>query len=208
MKLDCIVIQFARFPTLGGVKTRLHPELGKEGCLALYLQLLKHVHDQVQQSDLFHVISLDGTGNHPLVNSLMEMTPMILQQGGDLGERMFNAIEWGLTKANKVIIIGSDCAVLNQSHLNAVKDALNDHSHTFIPAEDGGYVLVGATESYRDIFENIEWGINTVMEKTKQAIESGNKKAAYLPLLWDVDRPEDYHRLLDCYPNWPELKKI
>jgi rSAM/selenodomain-associated transferase 1 len=205
MKLDCIVIQFARFPKLGGVKTRLHPELGKEGCLPFYLELVRHVHDQVKQSGLFHVIALDDTGTDPLMNELMKTTPMILQYGNDLGERMHNAIAWGLTKANKVIVIGSDCVVLNQAHLKSVVNELEDHSHVFIPAEDGGYVLVAATQSYGDIFTDIEWGTNIVMDKTKAAIMAGNKKAAYLPLLWDVDRPEDYRRLLEQFPNWPNL---
>lgn len=205
MKLDCVVIQFARFPKLGGVKTRLSPELGDKGCLKVYLELLKHVHSQVNNSGIFHVVALDATGNDPLVNTLMADTPMILQKGNDLGEKMHNAIEWGLARANKVIIIGSDCVVLEPNHLTEVSSALNDHSHVFIPAEDGGYVLVAAIESYSNIFKNIEWGTSEVMAKTKKALAAGNKKAAYLPPLWDVDRPEDYLRLLAHYPSWPNV---
>jgi glycosyltransferase A (GT-A) superfamily protein (DUF2064 family) len=102
-----------------------------------------------------------------------------------------------------VIIIGSDCAVLNKGHYDQVTELLNDNSHVFIPAEDGGYVLVAATESYPLIFSDIRWGTSEVMEKTKQVLQSGNKKAAYMPPLWDVDVAADYHRLLQRFPNWP-----
>jgi hypothetical protein len=44
------------------------------------------------------------------------------------------------------------------------------------------------------------------MEKTKQALQSGNKKATYMPLLWDVDIAADYHRLLQVFPNWSANK--
>ncbi len=203
MKLDSIIIQMARFPELGCVKTRLNPELGEQGSLNLYLQLLRHVHDQAQQSQFTHVVALDKFGDHFLVNELAKQTAMILQQGDDLGERMFHAINWGLTLAYKVILIGSDCVVLNGGHFNQVIRALDDHSHAFIPAEDGGYVLVAATEAYEPIFKDIEWGTEVVMDKTKKALELGDKKAAYFSPLWDVDVAEDYHRLCSLYPNWP-----
>ena len=203
MKLDSIIIQMARFPELGCVKTRLNPELGEQGSLNLYLQLLRHVHDQAQQSQFTHVVALDKFGDHFLVNELAKQTAMILQQGDDLGERMFHAINWGLTLAYKVILIGSDCVVLNGGHFNQVIRALDDHSHAFIPAEDGGYVLVAATEAYEPIFKDIEWGTEVVMDQTKKALELGDKKAAYFSPLWDVDVAEDYHRLRSLYPNWP-----
>jgi rSAM/selenodomain-associated transferase 1 len=204
MKLDCIVIQFARLPELGKVKTRLHPELGEVGCLVLHRELVAHVHNRVKNSGLFHVLALDAMGSEDLINQLARNTPVIVQHGDDLGARMHNAIEWGLTQANKVIIIGSDCVVLNESHYQQVSQQLNNNSHVLIPAEDGGYVLVAATESFKSMFMDINWGTSEVMEKTKQALVAGNKKAAFLPLLWDVDVSEDYHRLLKTYPNWPD----
>lgn len=208
MKLNCIVIQMARFPKLGHVKTRLNPELGEEGSLNLYLQLLRCVHNQALQSPYANVLALDTLGDHCLVNELAQQTPVILQQGDDLGARMFNAIKWGLKRAHKVIVIGSDCVVLNGDHFDQVIRALDDHSHAFIPAEDGGYVLIAATQAYEPIFKDIVWGTGEVMEKTKHALGLGDKKAAYFSPLWDVDVAEDYHRLLRVYPNWPSLDQV
>jgi rSAM/selenodomain-associated transferase 1 len=206
MKLDCIIIQFARLPELGKVKTRLHSELGEEGCLNLHKQLVTFVHNNIKASGYFQILALDALGSEQTINKLAKHTPVILQQGDDLGAKMHNAIEWGLSKAKKVIIIGSDCAVLNKIHFDQVVELLNDSSHVFIPAEDGGYVLVAATESYQPIFLGINWGTSQVMEKTKQALQSGNKKATYMPLLWDVDIAADYHRLLQVFPNWSANK--
>jgi rSAM/selenodomain-associated transferase 1 len=203
MKLDCIVIQFARLPELGKVKTRLHPELGEEGCLVLHRELVAHVHNHVKSSGLFNVLALDAMGSEDLINQFAKNTPVIVQYGDDLGARMHNAIEWGLTRAHKVIIIGSDCVVLNKSHYEQVSAMLNHNSHVLIPAEDGGYVLVAATESFKPMFMDINWGTSEVMEKTKQALITGNKKAAYMPLFWAVDVAEDYHRLIAAFPTWP-----
>jgi glycosyltransferase A (GT-A) superfamily protein (DUF2064 family) len=99
MKLDCIIIQFARLPELGKVKTRLHPELGQEGCLNLHKELVNCIHNNLKVSTYFQVLALDTMGSEVLINKLARETPIILQQGDDLGAKMYNAIEWGLTKA-------------------------------------------------------------------------------------------------------------
>ena len=203
MKLDCIVIQFAKYPRLGGVKTRLKPLLGDEGCYLLHQQLLKQVNANINDSGFFNVLALDQLGEHPVVNELAMKNCLILQEGNDLGERMKNAMHWGLKRAEKVIIVGSDCPMIKAQHLNLITEKLNSASHAFIPAEDGGYVLIACTQVLPEIFEGIAWGTEHVMQQTRDKLQQAKQSAFYAEPLWDVDRPEDYHRLKQNFVNWP-----
>ena len=205
MKLDCLVIQFAKFPRLGGVKTRLKSLLNDDGCYQLHLELMQRVNANLQASGIFNILSLDQLGDHEVINKLARHSPILLQQGDDLGQKMQHAMQWGLTRAKQVIIVGSDCPVLSAQHLKQVTDDLTKHDHVFIPAEDGGYVLIGSTECFEAVYQGISWGTDQVLAQTKKKLMQGNKKAAYLEPLWDVDRPEDYQRLVKTFPNWPEM---
>ncbi len=205
MKLDCLVIQFAKFPRLGAVKTRLKSLLHDEGCLQLHLELMQAVNRNIGSSGLFQILSLDQLGQHDVITELGKNSPILIQQGDDLGQRMQHAMAWGLERAKKVIIVGSDCPVLNAQHLQKVRDELSKHDHVFIPAEDGGYVLIASTECFKPVFQGISWGTDKVFAQTQEKLIQGNKKAAYLEPLWDVDRPEDYQRLVKAFPNWPQM---
>ncbi len=203
MKLDCLLIQFAKFPRLGGVKTRLKPLLQDDGCFQLHLELMSCVNENLKASGIFQILSIDQLGQHDTINQLAGHTPILLQQGDDLGERMQHALAWGLQRAKKVIIVGSDCPVLNAEHLQIVRNKLDEHDHVFIPAEDGGYVLIASTECFSPIFHGIPWGCDQVLKQTRDKLLKGGKNVGYLPPLWDVDRPEDYKRLLTVFPDWP-----
>ncbi len=205
MKLDCLVIQFAKFPRLGAVKTRLKSLLFDEGCLQLHLELMQAVNKNIGSSGLFQILSLDQLGQHDVITALGKKSPILIQQGDDLGQRMQHAMAWGLERAQKVIIVGSDCPVLSGKHLQKVSDELSNHDHVFIPAEDGGYVLIASTECFIPVYQGISWGSDKVFLQTQEKLMQGNKKAALLDALWDVDRPEDYQRLVKKYPNWPVM---
>ncbi len=203
MKLDCMVIQFAKYPRKGEVKTRLKPLLEDDGCYQLHQQLLTKVNENIRKSGVFNVLALDQLGQHESIDNIARHSCLLLQQGLDLGERMKNALHWGLERAHKVIIVGSDCPVINQEHLQEVAEKLNSSDHVFIPAEDGGYVLIAAKEVFSPIFENMPWGGDQVMVQTRDKLSKANKTVLYLSPLWDVDRPDDYKRLMQLYPHWP-----
>jgi len=205
MKLDCIVIQFAKFPRLGGVKTRLKPLLGDDGCYELHQQLVKRVNENIRESGFFNVLAIDQLGEHSLTNELAKSNCLLLQEGDDLGERMKNAIVWGLQKAKKVIIVGSDCPVIKESHLNLVSEKLNSNTHVFIPAEDGGYVLIACTQVSPEIFKGVSWGSDMVMQQTCEKLINARQQTFYCDPLWDVDRPEDYQRLKQVFCHWPNI---
>ena len=63
-----------------------------------------------------------------------------------------------------------------------------------IPAEDGGYVLLGAAK-YRDgLLADVSWGTENVLAHTVRNLENIELKYSLIGECWDVDRPEDLER--------------
>jgi hypothetical protein len=65
----------------------------------------------------------------------------------------------------------------------------------FVPALDGGYVLVGLTEDTPLLFEGIAWSTPTVLEASRRAAARAGLEVVTLPPQGDVDAPEDLERL-------------
>ena len=94
-----------------------------------------------------------------------------------------------------LLLIGTDCPVLQRNHLESAERALHaGNDAVFIPAEDGGYVLVGLRQPQSIIFENIDWGTNKVMAQTRQHLNKQGLHWLELETLWDIDRPSDLDR--------------
>jgi hypothetical protein len=123
--------------------------------------------------------------------------PLTAQGGGDIGARMFRAIARGLREYDGVLLMGSDCPSLRPLHLRAAARALRSGAQAvFAPAEDGGYALIGATLVSQRMFGGVRWGTDTVMARTRGNLRRLGRRWRELPPVWDVDRPQDYARLL------------
>ncbi len=69
--------------------------------------------------------------------------PIVLKQqpDGDLGDRMLGAIA---AQNGPTLVIGTDCPALTPSICARQQRHCDDADVVLIPAEDGGYVLIGA----------------------------------------------------------------
>jgi len=65
----------------------------------------------------------------------------------------------------------------------------------FLPAEDGGYVLVGLRRAEASVFTGIPWGSAYVMAETRRRLRQCLMDWREPVLLWGVDGPEDIARL-------------
>ena len=191
---DVLLIQFARSPVRGGVKTRLVPALGEQGACDLHIALVRHTCRQLLDAALGPVeIWVSGNDQHPLFADCLALGASQLreQRGGDLGERMFRALQDGLRRFRRVLLVGSDCPGLDSSYLESAADALDHVPVVFGPALDGGYVLVGAREVDMDLFTDIAWGESSVLASTLQRAHALGCAVATLEARPDIDRPED-----------------
>ena len=64
-----------------------------------------------------------------------------------------------------------------------------------LPAEDGGYVLIGLRQPSSSLFEGLAWGCSGVMGETRLRLRRAGFRWTEPALLWDVDEPGDLERL-------------
>ena len=132
---------------------------------------------------------------HPLFQAIGARLGVALarQDGGDLGERMLAAV----TAADMpVLVIGTDCPALTADHLRAAADILRGGADAaIIPAEDGGYALIGLRAPARTLFSEMHWSVPSVMEETRRRLRDLGMTWQEPVTLWDLDLPEDIERL-------------
>lgn len=200
MNAGCRIMIFAKAPVPGRVKTRLIPALGASGAAHLQRQLIERT---------LRVAAAAGLGapelwcapdaDHPFFAACAKRYGIGLRaQGeGDLGARMARALEFALAAGSPGLLIGCDCPALTSPYLREAAAALSDaNDAVFGPAEDGGYVLVGLARMLpAPLFEDIAWGSASVMRETRTRLARGNWRWRELPMLWDLDLPQDLPRL-------------
>lgn len=114
------------------------------------------------------------------------------QAPGDLGIRMETAAREAFQKgAKKILIIGTDCPTINEATLATAEQALDSKDLVYIPALDGGYVLIGMSKLVPEVFRDIPWGGNEVLERSIAAASAAGAEVFLLDPLPDVDLPED-----------------
>ena len=182
----------SRAPVPGQTKTRLIPALGAEGAADLHRRFLHATVRTALQANLGPVtLWCTPDTSHPEFTACAALGPLTLrpQVVGDLGLRMLATID------TPTLIIGTDCPALTQTHLQQAANALNENDAVLIPAEDGGYVLIGLRQPEPAIFTDITWGTAQVLASTRQRLRDIGYSWRELPTLWDVDEPADLTRL-------------
>ena len=186
---------FCKAPVLGKVKTRLIQKFGARRALDLHKQMIER---------LMADFSLDTPQTElwitPRDHVYFERYAVsrFQQEGDDLGARMSGALQDGLIRHESVILVGTDLPLINKSYIDLAISGLRDHAVVLGPAEDGGYGLVGINKEIPDMFFDIEWGTEKVLSQACNRLNRGDLDYCLLPLIWDVDRPEDLQR----YKAW------
>lgn len=192
------LIVMTRLPREGRNKTRLIPALGKAGAMHFHDKLARHA---IGRASAFcmaekkrHLrVSIEGgtpiEGKSWLGDDSLDCRE---QAPGDLGVRMETAaLEAFEEGSEKVIIIGTDCPSIDETALASAEEALDSSDLVYIPATDGGYVLIGMSKLTPEVFRDIPWGGEEVLEASLSAASAAGAKVQLLDPLPDVDLPED-----------------
>ncbi|MEP6681858.1 MAG: TIGR04282 family arsenosugar biosynthesis glycosyltransferase [Parafilimonas sp.] len=184
------LIIFQKNPVYGKVKTRLAATIGNDEALAIYRQLIQHTHlithELKADKIVFYsdVIDEDDNWNNEYLKQL--------QKGNDLGERMMNAFNYVFQKHfSNAIIIGTDCAELDELIILNAFDKLNEYDVVIGPSADGGYYLLGMKEITKHLFTAIEWSTNKVLNTTIERCRANNRSYFLLKELHDIDEEKD-----------------
>lgn len=198
------LIVFARVPGAGKVKTRLAATIGEAQALAAYRELLGRTLAFAQSVPGVSLrLCIDGDDVDGECAALAERHRMAIarQQGGDLGQRMHEALVQELRAGWLPVLIGCDCPPLSRADLEQAFDALARRDAVFSPTEDGGYALVGIARALPRAFTGIAWGTPGVMQATREALRAHGADWHELRTLWDVDDEQDYRRWLCLRAN-------
>ncbi|MGQ4646650.1 TIGR04282 family arsenosugar biosynthesis glycosyltransferase [Lyngbya aestuarii] len=190
------LIIFSRYPEPGKTKTRLIPLLGDEGAAQLQRQMTEQTLITAKTLKASNSLSVEvhfAGGDQQLMRDWLGSDVIYQQQGqGDLGRRMASAFQASFNAGmTRVVIIGTDCPDLKTQLIEQAFQALNQHDLVLGPAEDGGYYLIGLRRLINQLFIGISWGTSQVRQKTVEIAQKLNLAIAYLPVLNDIDRPED-----------------
>jgi uncharacterized protein len=192
----------AKAPIAGRAKTRLIPVLGAEGAAALQARLIARAVATATAAGIGpitlwaapeegHVVFQAAKTRHGVA--------LARQPEGDLGHRMYTALA---AAHGPALVIGADCPALTPEHLRKCAEALCDGiDAVVIPAEDGGYVLLGTRRPNAFLFAEMPWGTPLVMGETRSRLARLSLAWREPARLWDVDRPEDLARLADIDPT-------
>lgn len=199
--MNDLLIIFAKNAKMGLVKTRLAATVGSEKALHVYNDLIAHTQSLIPDKIATSVYHFPE--NLESFHWIGEQVSNKLQAEGDLGDKMKSAILDGFKAGfDRVVLIGTDCFELKESHLELAFASLKTKPVVFGPAKDGGYYLVGAQSKMQNkldlLFRNIPWSTKEVLKKSIQVLDENKLDYALLEVLSDVDVEEDL-------PEWYQL---
>lgn len=122
---------------------------------------------------------------------------LAVQSGGDLGERMFDAVARLFEEGPEpVLILATDAPILPPDSIVHAAHALDGRCDVAIVAStDGGYVLLGLREPYEGLFQDVRWSIQTVYRETIERARDLGLSVNEGEPPYDIDTPEDLSRL-------------
>ena len=198
------IVILANAPIPGFAKTRLIPAIGAHAAAVLQERLTERTVATALAAGIGPVtLCCDPDATHVTFLKMVTRMKITLrpQPPGDLGTRMLAAVA---TSTGPVLVIGTDCPALTEAHLRSAAMALRDGNDVvLIPAERGGYVLLGMRKAQPRLFSNIAWGGSSVLADTRARIVEQRLMLVERPPLWDVDTEIDLARL---DREFPELK--
>ena len=194
----------AQAPIPGFAKARLIPAIGAHAAAVLQERLTGRTVATALAAGLGPVtLCCEPDATHDTFLKMVARMKITLrpQPQGNLGARMLAAVAGS---AGPVLVIGTDCPALTEAHLRSAASALREGNDVvLIPAENGGYVLVGMRKAQPTLFSDIAWVKSTVLADMRARIVEQRLMLVERPPLWDVDTEIDLARL---EREFPELK--
>lgn len=201
MKFRHCLIVFLKYPEIGGVKSRLAATIGERHASYVYRQFVYDLLDSLTAENyglrLFFSPPDRRCAITEWLGSSLSYEP---QTGDDLGERMKNAFEKSFADGfRSTILIGSDIPDLPAEIIDQGFAALKGDGCVIGPSFDGGYYLIGfKAETFSpDVFADIPWSTDNVLNETRRVLEKQGRSIALLPSWRDVDGYEDLIALME-----------
>jgi uncharacterized protein len=202
---NCTLVIMAKAPRLGSVKTRLAENLPLQAVTELYLCLLNDTIALAQALDRVEIaIMCPASDVEDLLQAVAKTVRIVPQTGQGLPAGLASVFTYFAASGRRVIAFNSDSPHLPASVLETAFDLLENRDLVIGPTYDGGYYLVGAKASHRDLFISDGMG-------TAKALDALLTRARVLGLsvhltdpFYDIDVAADLSKLaieLGCTPG-------
>ena len=191
------LLVFARAPRAGRCKTRLMPRYGARGAAAIHQRLVEKTLRTASTGNAITQLCCEPDSRHGFFAACRRRYGLTLhrQHAGDLGRKMALALQRALRISDTVVIIGTDCPALATADIEQAFTALEQGTDSVIkPAQDGGYVLIGARQPLGSALRHIRWSSGQELQQTLHRLQLRGLNVKLLAPSWDVDHPRDVIR--------------
>ncbi|MEM7356036.1 MAG: TIGR04282 family arsenosugar biosynthesis glycosyltransferase [Acidobacteriota bacterium] len=183
----------------GAVKTRLIGELSAAQAAELHAAFLADLSERLCGGafELRVAWALDEGEEFPS-HLVVGPAENLRQVVGDLGARLYHGLQAAAERASVVAAIGSDHPELRPEIVeDAFRRLESGTDAVFGPVPDGGYYLVGlrCEAVRREIFENIPWSTESVLDMSLERCRQLGLSIELLPGGHDIDVPHDLRQL-------------
>jgi len=205
------IIIMTKVPIAGTVKTRLHSILSPEECAELAAAFLQDTVGKAQTVHSKKIIAFSPSDKRDELEAVLPSEHfLIAQNGADLGERMFNAFQFAFERnLDAVVMIGTDSPTFPADYIEQAFDCLENADAVLGKTTDGGFYLIGfQCRLQKEIFENVEWSSARTFRQTKENITRLNLNLQEIPSWFDVDEPEDLHKLFAEFQTDKRTREI
>lgn len=189
------IIVFTRVPWPEDTKTRLRSALSPEDCAELQGCMLRHVLAQCRVAGIDRVVCYTPAERKSLLEPCLQGEPLLVQQGGGLGERMARAVEETLKTSEACVLVGSDLPFLTPETFLEAFRLLEESDAVLGPANDGGYYLVGMKAFHAELFSAERYGGSSVLSQTLRAARKLGLTVGLCAQSRDLDVKEDLYFL-------------
>jgi uncharacterized protein len=190
---------FVKAPAPGRVKTRLAAEIGVHRAAEIYRDLGRRVISACAGTGHDTVVWFAPPEARSAVRDWLKGLSVVAfraQLSGPLGVRLAAAFRQHFDEGvSRVIMIGSDCPGVDAGLVSRALRVLDEHDLVLGPAHDGGYYLIGLRAPAPQLFQDIAWSTEAVLEQTLARARELGLGAAILPTLRDVDTASDARAL-------------
>jgi rSAM/selenodomain-associated transferase 1 len=188
-------------PRAGSVKTRLVPPLTRDQAAQLNICFLRDTAAAILGAgeNGRGIAVYTPVGAEPDYNEILPPGFELLAQRGDgFGERLKFAVE-DLFQIGfgSVCLIDSDSPLVPPKTYRDAARLLSMPGDRIVlgPSDDGGYYLIGLKQSKPQLFEDIDWSTERVLEQTKARAAELGVGIELLPASYDVDDDRSLRRL-------------
>jgi uncharacterized protein len=199
----CALAVMTKAPQAGKVKTRLTPPLTAEEAAALNTCFLRDtaaaIATTAEEGNSRGIAVYTPVGAEAAYAGILpEEFELVPQRGDAFGERLTCATEDLLRLGfDSLCLIDSDSPTLPQPAFTQAVKFLAQPGDSIVlgPSDDGGYYLIGLKKLHRELFADIAWSTERVLEQTIQRAREMNLAVHLLPTWYDVDDRATLSRL-------------